>query len=75
MHRDIHDRVVIVVGLESIELSLTTAGSNPDRDFGFFHEEAIQLADRMFVVPLRCLVSEIMHEGTPEVFLECHHNL
>jgi hypothetical protein len=46
-------------------------GSNPDRDFGFFHvKEAIQLAYGMSVVLLKCpFVPEIMHGGAPEIFL------
>jgi hypothetical protein len=46
-------------------------GSNPDRDFGFFHdEEAIHLAYGTSVFLLRCpFVPEIMHGRAPEVFL------
>ena len=45
--------------------------SNPDSDIGFvLCEEANQLAYGMSVVLLSCqLVPEIMHGGTPEVFL------
>jgi hypothetical protein len=43
--------------LISDHLPLTAVGSNPDRDFGFFHdcEEAVQLAYGTSVVLLRCL--------------------
>jgi hypothetical protein len=45
-------------------------GSNPDRDFGFFHVR--KLAYGNSVVLLKCpFVPEIIHERAPEVFL--HH--
>jgi hypothetical protein len=52
-------------------LPLTAVGSNPDRDFGFFHVRKLsgQLAYQTLVVLLRCpFVSEIMHGRAPEVF-------
>jgi hypothetical protein len=52
--------------LTSNHLPLTAVGSNPDRDFGFFH---VQLAYRTSVVLLRfSFVPEIMYRA-PEVFL------
>jgi hypothetical protein len=48
---------------------LIAVGSNPDRDFGFFHV-AIQLAYGTSVVLLRCpFVPEIMHGRALKVFL------
>jgi hypothetical protein len=56
--------------LTSNHLPLTTVGSNPDRDLGFFIEESIPLAYRMLVVLLRCpFMPEIMHGRAPEVFI------
>ena len=50
---------LIVVSYVKICISdfpLTALGSNPIRDFGFFYEEAIQLAYWMSVDLLRCLL-------------------
>jgi hypothetical protein len=50
--------------LTSNNLPLTAVGSNPDRDFGFFHVR------KLSVVLLRCpFVPEIMHGMAHKVFL------
>jgi hypothetical protein len=55
--------------LASNHLPLTAVGSNPDRDFRFFHmRKDIQLAYGTSVVLLRCpFVPEIIHGRAPEV--------
>jgi hypothetical protein len=60
--------------LPSNHLPLTAVGSNPNRNFGFFHvrklSSTFQLAYGMFMVLLRySFVPSIMHRRAPEVFL------
>jgi hypothetical protein len=56
--------------LTSNHLPLTAVGSNPYRDFGFFHVRKLSKAYGTSVVLLRCpFVPEIMHGRAPEVFL------
>jgi hypothetical protein len=51
--------------------SLNVVGSNPDREFGFFHVRALSSYYGTSVVLLTCpLVPEIMHGKSPEVFLQ-----
>jgi hypothetical protein len=63
--------VVKVVDFKvSNHLPLTAVGSNPNREFGFFHVRKLSGSLGTLVVLLSCpFVPEIMHGRAPEVFL------
>jgi hypothetical protein len=66
--------VVLLCTLKQISnrLPLIAVGTNPDRDFGFFHvmQLSLQLTYGLSMVLLRCqFVPEIMHEIELDVFL------
>jgi hypothetical protein len=60
-----------VVKVVDFKPFLTTVGSNPKRDFGFFYVWKLSswLRERRWFLSGALFVLEIMHRRAPEVFL------